>query len=818
MKRIVLLLCFLEACLTLSGQGLHFRGSEFPIEERTSMETRLRKAFTDSLVLRFDLALTREHDSGYIFRIGHLSNDDNTGGVCLFMDSNGDEYQFRVIWEGHRFVSMLSFPKSSVREGEWLPVYFKLDPVGGNVLLTIRGLSSVGELELDRWTKTYLSLGKNEYRIDVPSFDLKNLSVKMNQDLIEFPLNEDSGNIASSSSPLMKAKVSNPEWLNQDRLHWKKRFTKSSREFLTCGYDVKRHEVYIISKDSLSRIPLGKGSPSRVNTDSPNPLHTFLGSSFPSDNGYCCYEVYYGEEVPEDTPTMAFLDEDSRWNILSKEQFPTQLHHHNLITDTLRNRRYLYGGFGNRLYNGRFLCLDSIFRWIPMEQLHGDEVWPRYFASAGWDPETDRIYLFGGMGNESGDHIVGRQYMYDFFSINPDTFEAEKVWTHPTPWPNKVPVRNMVLPGDECFYTLMYPESNTETELQLCRFSLKDGQMQEYANAIPMNSDRILTNANLYFDDDLQKLVAVIEESSNDIDSKVTVYTLSFPPMKQSLSTVSRQKIKLVSALLLAGLLAGVVLFFKARRKSKTRHWLKASIPATTLGPLKPTPNSIFLFGDFAAFDAKGNDISNQFPEKIRQLLILILSGGEKGASSKRLRATLWPDKDDEHAKNLRGVTMNKLRKALSQMDGASIVFEENHFILKHQELFHCDLFMYRQILQSEEPDMDTLIRLLSRGKILLGESDPMFDKMKEDIEQQIHPIMLSEMKRRLGLKEYANAILCADILFQTDPLDEDALAAKVQALRLLGREEEARSIYQVFISRYKREYGEEYGTPYPRT
>ena len=814
MKRIVLLLCLLEACFTLYGQGLHFRGSEFPIEERTSMETRLWKAFTDSLVLRFDLSLTKEYDTGYIFRIGRLSDDNNTGGICLFMDSNGDEYQFRIIWEGHRFVSFLSFPKSSVKEGEWLPVYFKLNSVNKDILLTIKGHSTTEDFELEDRSKTFLSLGKNEYRIDVPSFDLRNLSIMIDQERIEFPLNEDSGNIAGSSSPWIKAKVTNPEWLNQDRLHWKKQFTKSSREFLTCGYDNIRHEVYMISRDSLSRFPIGKGSPSRIKTDGPNPLHTFLGSSFPSDKGYYCYEAYYGEEIPENTSTMAFLDEDFRWNVLSYEQFPTQLHHHNLITDTLRNRHYLYGGFGNRLYNGQFYCLDSNFRWIPEPPLSGDEVWPRYFASAGWDPETDRIYLFGGMGNESGDHIVGRQYMYDFFSINPDTFEAEKVWALPSQWPNKVPVRNMVLPGDKCFYTLMYPESNTETELQLSCLSLEDGQMQEYADAIPMNSDRILTNANLYYDEDLQKLVAIIEESSNDIDSKVTVYTLSFPPMKPSLSTVSKKKIKMFTGLLMAALIIGLGMYVWARRRSKTRK-LKATIPATALEPLKPTPNSIFLFGDFAAFDAKGNDISNQFPEKIRHLLILILSGGEKGASSKRLRATLWPDKDDEHAKNLRGVTMNKLRKALSQMEGASIVFEDNHFILKHQEPFHCDLFMYRQILKSEDPDMDTLIRLLSRGKFLLGESDPMFDKMKEGIEQQIQPIMLSEMKRRLGLKEYANAILCADILFQTDPLDEDALAAKVQALRLLGREEEARSIYQVFISRYKREYGEEYGNSY---
>jgi hypothetical protein len=70
-------------------------------------------------------------------------------------------------------------------------------------------------------------------------------------------------------------------------------------------------------------------------------------------------------------------------------------------------------------------------------------------------------------------------------------------------------------------------------------------------------------------------------------------------------------------------------------------------------------------------------------------------------------------------------------------------------------------------------------------------------------------------MKRRVGMKEYNNAILCADILFLVDPLDDEALAVKIRALQLLGHEDDARTCYQQFISRYKREYAEEYGTAY---
>ena len=801
-------------CLTAAGQGLHFRGSEYPIEQRTSMKMRLNKTFSDSLVLRFDIAFTRKNDNGYLFRLDRLFDKDNSGGICLFMDSMGEEYQFRIIWEGHRFISDLSFPKSEVKEGEWLPVRFVLAPQLDSIYLRI-GRHEVGEaMDLIERVRTVLCLGKNEYRIDVPSFDMRNLSVKMDQKLVTFPLDEDSGNTASSSAPGYKARISNPEWLNQDRLRWKKRFSQSSTQFLTCGYDDSRHEIYLISRDSLHRIPMRNEAGVHERTRTTNPLHTFLGASFPQDGGYCCYEAYYGDEVAPGSPTMAFLDSSLTWNVLSSEQFPTQLHHHNLVSDTLRHRHYLYGGFGNRLYNGLFYCLDDSGHWHPAPELTGDEVWPRYFASAGWDPAADRIYLFGGMGNQSGDHIVGRQYLYDFFVIDPETFEAKKAWTRSKPRTNKVPVRNMVLPGDSYFYTLLYPESYTETELQLYRFSLEDGRMSQYADAIPMNSDRILTNANLYYDRQLQMLVALLEETTNDIDSKVTVYTLSFPPLKRDLSTVTRKRIREGTGLLFALFLAGGALYLISRKNRQPRK-LKANIPDAALQPLKPVANSICLFGAFAAYDAKGDDITAEFPEKIRQLLLLIIRGQKEGVSSKSLRALLWPDKDEMHAKNLRGVTMNKLRKALSLMEGVSIVFKDGHFILQYQEPFNCDYLRFQQILQSEQPDMDTLIRLLSRGKFLLGEKDPMFDNMKDSFDRQVQPVMQGEMKRRMGMKEYNNALLCADILFLVDPLDDEALTCKIRLLQLLGREDDARSCYQMFISRYKREYAEEFGRSY---
>lgn len=243
-----------------------------------------------------------------------------------------------------------------------------------------------------------------------------------------------------------------------------------------------------------------------------------------------------------------------------------------------------------------------------------------------------------------------------------------------------------------------------------------------------------------------------------------------------------------IAALLSALSVVGIAVVLVARIRARNRNPRSSTPAASTIKPLTPVPNSIFLFGGFAVYDAEGNDITTEFPERLRQLLLLILMGGEHGGvSSKHIHAMLWPDKDNEHAKNLCGTTMNKLRRALSNMEGVSIEYKDGYFMLKGHEPFFCDYLMFRTILKDKNPNPNMLVSILSKGKFLHGESGPVFDKMKGDTEQQILPVIHNEMKRRLEMEEYANAILCADIIFNIDNMDEEALKSKGQADRLLS-------------------------------
>src|SRR5690606_2499688 len=106
----------------------------------------------------------------------------------------------------------------------------------------------------------------------------------------------------------------------------------------------------------------------------------------------------------------------------------------------------------------------------------------------------------------------------------------------------------------------------------------------------------------------------------------------------------------------------------------------------------------------------------------------------EEGISSQRLSNILWPDKPADKAKNSRGVTINHLRKTLSELDGVELVYDKGHFKIVYTEAFYCDYLQCLQIIEMNDVEnyRDEFVGILNRGKFLHSSDDPVFDSFKE--------------------------------------------------------------------------------------
>lgn len=670
-----------------------------------------------------------------------------------------------------------------------------------------------GAVEFHGKMRPTVLFGKSSNHIEVPEFGIRNLAISSDGRAFDFPLDEDSSDKAHSSSPGLSARLSNPLWLINDSYHWRKLSKFRSGSMLCTGYDEKSHRLYLFDNDSLYLKDFTGYALSSYRTANDCPVGITCATNFAWEARLYSYEVHRSSRSRTGS-TVARLDLDGlSWTSVGESSLPMQMHHHCEWLDTVGRRLLVFGGFGNQKYNGDFYSLDlESGLWSKLDKPQGDEIYPRYFSSMGYS--DGKLYIFGGMGNECGDQLVGKEYLYDCFEIDLATWTSRKLWSADWGDEDCVAVRGMVIPGNGHFYTLCYPESKTQSQLCMYEFSIADGSYRKLADEVPIFSDKITTNANLYYDRVLEKMILTVEESPDDLSSTVTVYELAYPPLKAKIPTIVRRKtIRYgVIAVLALAVLAPLGLCWKSYRRKKLLRKKKADY----LCAPEDRKNSIMMFGSFTAIDRDGNDLSAKFTSKLLNLFYVLISNMELGGiSSQRLSGIMWPDKDEDQTKNIRGVTINSLRRILASFDGISIVFAQKKFNLEITDGFYSDYLDFYKITSEHKPDMDRMVSMLARGNFMQNETDPLFDQMRSKAERVVTSQIEPEMKRRFALHQYRNTITCANILFGVDPLDENALLYTVKSLVITDKEEEAKIRYKAFISQYKKEYGEDYGTSF---
>lgn len=824
---ISLILGFQFLQTSISG-GLKFHGSEQTINQRTSYDIfgEHEIEFPNHFTVDFGLSLSQVTEIGYILRI---KNRQNGRIFNLFYDGQGESLIFKFNEEGHSNLIVANIKRDELPNMQWFNMKISFDLIGDSITLSINNKTFTAENQaLSDTYHPVILFGKSDHIIDVPSFSIKNLSV-VGEKTYTFPLFENEGNTVHDAEGNPMGKVTNPDWLKNYSYHWKHETSFKSKAVAGANYNPITKEIYYYNQDSIWTHNVRSGQTLLRVFDKKNPVDLILGTNFIDtiQNKLFTYEVYY--EDPYTGATVASLDLDTyQWTEESFQQLPTQLHHHSSYVDYQNSAYHIFGGFGNMKYSKGFFTYDlEQNSWDKTKEFAGDAISPRYFSSVGYQPENNSLYILGGMGNESGEQSVGRQYYYDLYQVDLSSNKVTKLWEIPWENDNIVPVRGMVLVNDSSLYTLCYPEHFSESSLRLYRFSLKDGSYEVLGDSIPIHSDKITTNANIYFDKALNNLYALVQEFEDDISSELKIYSLAFPAIsKAELSNFPEEQkngTPFIALLIGAGaLVVGFFLYKKLRKETSESVNTHQEVEQYT-HPLKTEPrfkaNSILLFGNFTVRDSKNKDISYMFSTQLKQVFCLILqySITEDGISSQHLSHLLWPDRPANKVKNSRGVTINNLRKTLSELDGLELIHEKGHYKLIFHEEAYCDYVRFLQILSSHEiaEHRDEFTQIVSKGKFLYLSDDPLFDSFKEEAETKLEPILILEIEKNFAIESYQNTISLSEALFHIDPLNETALVYQVKAMQKLKMQEESIIAFRTFAIEYKRVTGKEFHRTY---
>ena len=842
-RRLCLLFLLTGMTLFAYSQGLLFQANDKEIKERTSLQIFQEgeiPCFTKNFQLSFELSIRDFDTFGYVFLLKEDQGKTKYSFTYTYLDGENSTFKFNTDGKENHYSLNL---RNDALAYQWIPVSFAFDLQQD--VLTIRigdNEKKITSLGLKDTFCPHLFFGRYDYILDMPTFAIRNLKLEGDRShSYTFPLNENEGEEVHTSTGKVLGTVVNPVWLINGSYHWEKLFEYSFQTPSGITFEPDSQRLIIFSQDSLLTYNLLKRQPQKYSYSNKLPVKLQLATHFMNTTDGKLY-VYEVNNLPLGDATVAALDlNNQEWKQTGVAALPVQLHHHDGFWDETTGKYLVFGGFGNKRFNNTFLEYDiEGDRWDTLSY-SGDRIIPRYFSGMAVNKNREHIYVFGGMGNESGEQSVGRNYLHDLYLLDRKQQSVRRLWQNASDH-RLVVARDMILTPDEKYiYALCYPEYLSDTYLQLYRLTVDDGTMKALGDSIPMRSEEIMTNANLYYNSLTHEYYCTTTEFDKKGHTVIRTYVLSAPPVSldEIRSYGSRSSLEIRWLWIMAGigvlLLAGGVLFVRKKRGKQRNAVLESSSvlmsPPVGREPDKSVqgketlakedfesslvrPNAVYLFGPFTVIDRNGRDITHLFSSRLRQVFIyILLHSTHNGVLSASLNEVFWPDKPDDKVKNLKGVTINQIRKNLAELDGVELVHDKGYFRLVFTDCY-CDYFRFRTLKNAEEVENELGI-LLMRGKFLDGMDAGMMDHFKQKVEEFLSSFLPLEIERLYQQHKYDAVIRFCNVLFRVDPVNELALAYGMHALNHTGSSQEAILQYSLFVREYRQMMNEEYSTSY---
>lgn len=842
-RRLCLLFLLTGMTLFAYSQGLLFQANDKEIKERTSLQIFQEgeiPCFTKNFQLSFELSIRDFDTFGYVFLLKEDQGKTKYSFTYTYLDGENSTFKFNTDGKENHYSLNL---RNDALAYQWIPVSFAFDLQQD--VLTIRigdNEKKITSLGLKDTFCPHLFFGRYDYILDMPTFAIRNLKLEGDRShSYTFPLNENEGEEVHTSTGKVLGTVVNPVWLINGSYHWEKLFEYSFQTPSGITFEPDSQRLIIFSQDSLLTYNLLKRQPQKYSYSNKLPVKLQLATHFMNTTDGKLY-VYELNNLPLGDATVAALDlNNQEWKQTGVAALPVQLHHHDGFWDETTGKYLVFGGFGNKRFNNTFLEYDiEGDRWDTLSY-SGDRIIPRYFSGMAVNKNREHIYVFGGMGNESGEQSVGRNYLHDLYLLDRKQQSVRRLWQNASDH-RLVVARDMILTPDEKYiYALCYPEYLSDTYLQLYRLTVDDGTMKALGDSIPMRSEEIMTNANLYYNSLTHEYYCTTTEFDKKGHTVIRTYVLSAPPVSldEIRSYGSRSSLEIRWLWIMAGigvlLLAGGVLFVRKKRGKQRNAVLESSSvlmsPPVGREPDKSVqgketlakedfesslvrPNAVYLFGPFTVIDRNGRDITHLFSSRLRQVFIyILLHSTHNGVLSASLNEVFWPDKPDDKVKNLKGVTINQIRKNLAELDGVELVHDKGYFRLVFTDCY-CDYFRFRTLKNAEEVENELGI-LLMRGKFLDGMDAGMMDHFKQKVEEFLSSFLPLEIERLYQHHKYDAVIRFCNVLFRVDPVNELALAYGMHALNHTGSSQEAILQYSLFVREYRQMMNEEYSTSY---
>lgn len=815
-------LLFFFCSLKTSGQndllsGLYFSSHEVIQDKRTSLHlTPQRKLnFADHFSLEFEASF-REGDGfyGYIFRM--LGN--NAINIDLVSNLASTTSNFWLVYKEQTLISFKWEQLPSAAYDQWMKIRFDLDLPNSRVSLSINDVEQESTLPESIDTHLFdLIFGALHHldfvSVDVCPMSLKNVKIFKDGEMIRYwKLSEHSNGKVYDEIRSAEAWVSNPIWIIDRHIHWKKVIDLQVDGLIGSTHDRRNGRIFFLNDKEIYSVNIDSLTVDTIFYLEGKPYEDKLSRQI-------IYNQYYDQlwSFDFDTDVINIFNFDTRkWSENSDKIVESLFAHHNKFISPIDSSLITIGGYGHYIYSSIVHHYDKQSQsWEKIDRK--DQIGPRYLSGASVI-NNEKALVFGGYGSQTGHQELSPKFYYDLFYFDLNEFSFEKIRTLSTPETPFVPIETLVYDEKHnCFYTLIYNNMQHNTHLRLARFNMDDGKYVVFNDSIPYNFLDIESWTSLFLDEKSSELITYITTGS-----KVEIFSISYPPqLKQDIVQKAGKKISIAYPILgLFVLLISIGLTFVVwkKKRSKARFFYDASIVSNYTEhiqvPEQNNPASIYLLGTFKVIDSEGNDITGSFAPTTLQLFLLVMLNtikNGKGTTSLELKNILWFDKDDNSARNNRNVYINKLRLILKSFEEIKIINEDGFQSIQGMELIFCDYVKVQAMINLLKSSpvfrkqvLVELVDLSLTGKLLPFSQFEWLESYQTEYTNLLINTMLQYKEQEEVKRDLALLLKMADVILLHDNIDEDAISLKCYALFHMGHKKQALDAFNKFSIDYE--------------
>ncbi|MBB6460444.1 hypothetical protein [Flammeovirga kamogawensis] len=842
--------------------GVKFKSHDHDLEERTSLilleESKVNA--NDLMTLSTDILFnkTRKHYFGYILRIID-SNHRNIDIVYNY--NNPDNYNFSLIYDHDITPIQFNFKDQKKALNEWKKLRLEVNIPENKISLTIGDQSKTIVLsDIQRFTnlKYYFGANNNPYfKVhDVAPITIRNIELQLDNQKLEWPLNEKNGTIVNcKQGEIYNGVLTNGIWLNELQSKWEK-VDKRAIDGSLFYFNEQYSYYYFMKNDTLFRKDMYQEHPVYVTSGN----YPFLNHS----------KLRVVEKKNKDLIFYNFITndfyrfgvEDSKMNKATIE-FPykkSTTQHISWINDK-QTELLFFGGYGNYEYSDNFSEIDLNKLSFENLSFKGDKISPRYFAGSG-RANNGHHFIFGGYGSKTGKQIAHPENYYDLYDFDENTHKTRKIATWETTDESFVVSRNIVVDtAKNQFLALTFDNHVRKNNLKLKLFDITTRKVKVIANDIPFEFFDTQTTIELKYDKEYQKLYSIVLNRKGK-KTKVDIYALdvtggNFMNFEEQTQVVTANDKGLSWIFYLIGtLLLSIVAF--ALYKYKTRKSIVAEKEQVTTIKVEPKVSEkklpivkdkivveveeekvaaesqeikqlqedikatsvINFFGGFRIIDENGNDISNKFTPLIKQIFLLIILSqfhNGRGVTVDQMTEVFWSDMPLKKARNNRSVNIAKLKQLFKLIGNINLVKTGDFWNLKFDKTVTFPLFDLKELLEKEqsEENLKEITKILKNGKLLFGTEYPWMEEMMAQIIngiiEKLHNYLISD-SITLTVKE---KLKISDLILKYDALNEEAIHIKCQIYTLQGMHSMAKDTFEKFEQEYSLLYNEKFDLDY---